>query len=124
MQRIGYTWVALFYTTVLVFVLTHRESLLSAVFRNKLLRWLGGLAYGTYLIHQAILGFVMGPVWGLPFISGRYTFLAAVGSLAITLLVASLSWQYFELPLVRLGHRFNYQLEDHRSTRLAEANAE
>jgi peptidoglycan/LPS O-acetylase OafA/YrhL len=28
--------------------------------------------------------------------------------LALTLLIATLSWRYFELPLVRVGHKFNY----------------
>jgi peptidoglycan/LPS O-acetylase OafA/YrhL len=122
MQRIGYTWVAGFYAAVLVFVLAYRESLLASVFRNKPLRWLGGLAYGVYLIHGAIYGVIFGSIWGAgwPYIADRYTFLAAVGSLGVTLLVASLSWRYFELPLIRMGHKTNYEPEELPSPNLVE----
>ena len=112
MQMIGYTWVALFYATVVLFVLIYRESLLAALFRNRGLRWLGGLAYGVYLIHQTVLGFVLGPVWATPFITNWWKFAAAVGALALTLLIAMVSWRYFELPLVRIGHKFSYHPEE------------
>jgi peptidoglycan/LPS O-acetylase OafA/YrhL len=123
MQRIGYTWVAFFYASVLIFVLAYRESFLSAFFRNKPLRWLGGLAYGVYLLHRAIYGVIFGSIWGggWPYIADRYTFLAAVAALAITLLVASLSWRYFELPLIRVGHKTNYELEENASPTLIAA---
>ncbi|HEY1481864.1 MAG TPA: acyltransferase, partial [Candidatus Acidoferrum sp.] len=115
MQTIGYTWVSLFYATVLLFVLTHSESVLSAILRNKALRWLGGLAYCTYLIHQTVLGFVVGPVWGQLFITSGARFMAVLSALAITLLLANLSWKFLELPLIRKGHRFNYREPEEHS---------
>jgi peptidoglycan/LPS O-acetylase OafA/YrhL len=122
MQRIGYTWMAFFYATVLVFVLTHGESFLSRLFRNKALRWLGILAYGTYLIHQAVQGFIFALIWGRPpAIDSFYMLLGSVASLVITLLIASLSWRYFESPLIRIGHQLSYQLKVARPSVLVEA---
>jgi peptidoglycan/LPS O-acetylase OafA/YrhL len=55
---------------------------------------------------------VLGPVWATPFISSWSKFVAAVGAFALTLLIAMVSWRYFELPFVRIGHKFNYHLEE------------
>ncbi len=109
MQMVGYTWMALFYATTLVFVLTHRNGFLSALLRNRALRWLGKLAYGTYLIHQTVQGLIFALIWGQPpGITSIRTLAASVGSLFITLLMAYLSWKFFELPLIRIGHRLDY----------------
>ena len=54
MKSVGYTWVALFYVTILLFVLTRPNSSLTKVLRMKWLCWLGTLAYGIYLFHQRI----------------------------------------------------------------------
>jgi peptidoglycan/LPS O-acetylase OafA/YrhL len=110
MQRIGYTWIALFYSTVLVFVLTHPDNLLSTIFRSAALRWLGTLAYCTYLVHQAVKGFVYGLFWGRePAITSVHEVLASLFALACTLTIAALSWRYFESPLIRQGHRLAYR---------------
>jgi peptidoglycan/LPS O-acetylase OafA/YrhL len=106
MQQVGYTWVALFYATLLVFVLTSPDSALSALLRNRMLRWLGMLAYGTYLIHQAVQGFVFAAIHCQPgSINSVTDLLVSVACLAITLLLSSLSWRYFESPLIKIGHR-------------------
>jgi peptidoglycan/LPS O-acetylase OafA/YrhL len=125
MQTIGYTWIAFFYAIVLVFVLTHRESFLSEIFRNAILRWLGMLAYCTYLIHQAVQGFVFAAIWGQPpEINSVYTLLGSLSSLAVTLSIASLSWRYFELPLIRYGPHLNYRLVERCSTILVTGRTE
>ncbi len=43
---------ALFYVTILLFVLTRPESTLTKILRMKWLCWLGTLAYGIYLFHH------------------------------------------------------------------------
>jgi peptidoglycan/LPS O-acetylase OafA/YrhL len=113
MQKVGYTWVSFFYVTLLVFVLTHAESFVGAFFRIKALRWLGIRAYGNYLIHHVILGFVFALIWGqLPQINGFYMALGSLVCLAMTLLIANLSWRFFETPIIRLGHGMNYQIQE------------
>jgi peptidoglycan/LPS O-acetylase OafA/YrhL len=119
MQKIGYTWMAFFYATLLVFVLSHRQSFLSGIFRNATLRWLGMLAYCTYLIHQAVQGAVFAAIWHRqPGITDVYTLLTMIACLAATLGIANLSWRYFERPLIGLGHGTEYRDEGTQVSRI------
>lgn len=101
MQRFGFTWTALFYTSILLYALTQPSSILSKVLRFSWLGWLGGLAYGIYLLHELILGMVFG-VFGVqePFVNGWSSLLTTSAALLITILLADFSWSYFEEPLV------------------------
>jgi peptidoglycan/LPS O-acetylase OafA/YrhL len=110
MASAKYTWMALLYVSFLVYSLTRPKSVPSSVLRFKWLGWLGSIAYGTYLLHQGIQGLVFGCVWKhSPEITGGYTALTTVAALVLTLVVARLSWRYFELPLLRTGHRWKYE---------------
>jgi peptidoglycan/LPS O-acetylase OafA/YrhL len=110
MKSIGFTWVALFYVTILLFVLTRPNSSLTKVLRMKWLCWLGTLAYGIYLFHQLIQNLLFGLIWGHGIqITGGATFTAALAAVALTLLLATVSWRYFEQPLIRMGRRSNFE---------------
>jgi peptidoglycan/LPS O-acetylase OafA/YrhL len=112
MKSVGFTWVALFYVTILLFVLTRPDSLLTKLFRMKWLCWLGTLAYGIYLFHQPVQYLLFRLMWGqTPVITSAGTFLATLAALALTLLLATLSWRYFEQPLIRMGRRSNFEFE-------------
>jgi peptidoglycan/LPS O-acetylase OafA/YrhL len=110
MKSIGFTWVALFYVAILLFVLTRPGSALSKALRMKWLCWLGTLAYGIYLFHQPVQNLLFGLIWGhgVP-ITGGATLVATLGALCLTLLLAALSWRYFEQPLIRMGRRSNFE---------------
>jgi peptidoglycan/LPS O-acetylase OafA/YrhL len=106
MKSVGFTWLALFYVTILVFAVTRPDSMLSKILRWKWLCWLGTLAYGIYLFHIGVLDLLFGLIWGYaPKVTGGATFLATLVAIAVTLLLATLSWRYFEQPLLRLGRR-------------------
>jgi peptidoglycan/LPS O-acetylase OafA/YrhL len=109
MQIVGYSWLALFYASVLLFALTHSTSALSGMLRMKWLGWIGAIAYGVYLIHQTVQGMLFG-LCSIhePSITGVSSLLIAFSALVATLVIAKLSWRYFESPLVRLGHRAKY----------------
>lgn len=78
-------------------------------FRSRALCSLGRISYCLYLIHQPINGILHGLLLGgrpdfvtLPQIA--VTLLAAVTSVAL----ATLSWLYFERPILRYGRRWQY----------------
>lgn len=110
MSVLGYTWLGLFYLMFLVLGLTQPDTLLSRLLRNPALRGLGEISYGTYLFHVGLNGFWHGVIRGE---SPQMNSLgdAAVGLLALvsTLLIAKISWMFFERPFVRLGHSFHYE---------------
>ena len=108
-QTVGYTWLALFFAVMLLLVLSQRGSLLAAFMRLGFLRDIGGVSYCIYIIHTAVFllchEFLL---HALPVVTdGRaaaVTFFAAL----VTYAIAKLSWKYFEQPLLRRGHGFQY----------------
>jgi len=106
---IGYTWIALFYACLLLFTLKETQTWLAALMRWRFLRWLGGISYCVYLIHLTF-NFIAHALLhgGLPEIYTARGVAAAVLALAATLAVASLSWRFFEKPLIRRGHTYSY----------------
>jgi peptidoglycan/LPS O-acetylase OafA/YrhL len=113
----GYTWIAFFYVNLLLYSLTKPSSVVSRALRINWLRWLGSIAYGTYLLHQMILGMLFGWIWSRePAITGGYTLLTTLAALALTLMIAKLSFSYYENPLIKLGHRSRYRFEGTEAT--------
>jgi len=97
----GYSVIALFHTAVLVLAVTAgKGELLGRVLRWAWLRKIGTVAYGVYLVHLPVVGLASllvsapAPVYVLAF--------------GLTFILAWLSWEYFEKPLVRRGHRYQY----------------
>lgn len=113
MRSVGFSWLALFYVSVLLFAVTRQSSLLSRCLRNRPLMWLGSIAYGVYLMHEAVQGIVFGYLkHAAPGIYGWRDLPLALLSLAVTLAVARASWIYFERPLVQIGHRWQYRSKE------------
>jgi peptidoglycan/LPS O-acetylase OafA/YrhL len=98
------------YAALLLLVVSMPQSPFARVARWRWLRGLGIIAYGTYLIHQPVSGFVFGFAhrhW--PYIEEASDLALVALSLAITIVVAAASWRWFETPLLRLGRRWNYE---------------
>jgi peptidoglycan/LPS O-acetylase OafA/YrhL len=108
----GYTLIALFFLSLLMYSLLVRESWLSRCLRWNCLRALGTIAYGTYLFHFLIFNafFAIFRASAPRIVTSR-DLLIACAALGATFAVCALSWRYFEKPLLRKGHSENYQFE-------------
>lgn len=67
------------------------------------LRGLGSIAYGVYLLHPLVFNIAAAAYRG-----PARSAVVIVAGVACTLVIAQLSWEWFEKPIVRLGHRVSY----------------
>jgi len=108
MITFGYSWLGLWYGVVLLIAVTNPDHLISRALRLRPLRALGSIAYGVYLIHliALVVCTTIMSTWlrSLPLRTVGSTTLA----LGVTLLLAQCSWTWFERPIVRHGHRYQY----------------
>jgi len=106
---IGFSWLALFYSAMLLTVVADKGSWLAALMRLRFLGWLGGISYCVYLLHDTFNLLAHRIVFHAD--TRLYTvqhFLVSAAALLATLGVAALSWRYFEKPLIRMGHEYSY----------------
>jgi peptidoglycan/LPS O-acetylase OafA/YrhL len=106
---LGYSWLALTYLLFLLISITERRGVVTVISRNILLRKLGNISYGVYLLHQAVNylchGIILKQSPQLKTLTGVLTTLLA---LLVTLIVAYLSYTFFEKRFLKLGHSFRY----------------
>jgi peptidoglycan/LPS O-acetylase OafA/YrhL len=118
----GFTLIAAFFLCLLLYAMIASDSWLSRFLRLRWLRSLGIVAYGTYLFHDLILGlFFVFFRSGKPRISSWQDLLLTLAALVTTMVICSVSWEFFERRLVRIGHRWNYSVESTEGAGLAEA---
>ena len=110
---LGYSWLALFYVTLLFTVLVDSNGKLARIMRWRWLMKLGGISYCVYLIHipinEILHASLLRSAPSIASLSGIGVTLLAV---VLTLGIAVLSWKYFEEPMVRRGHRFRYNFKN------------
>jgi len=106
---IGYTWLGAFYGCLLLVVMSQKQGWLATVMRWKALGQLGTISYCVYVIHLAIDRLAHSLVFHTePQIYNLKGVGVTLLALVLTLALASLSWRYFEKPLIRRGHSFAY----------------
>jgi peptidoglycan/LPS O-acetylase OafA/YrhL len=108
-QTVGYSWIALFYVSLLLILLTDTAGPLARVARIGWLGEWGRISYCMYLIHAAVKYYctnliVHSTTQYTPWRSEA----AILLSLATTFAIAKLSWMFFESPLLQQGHRYKY----------------
>jgi peptidoglycan/LPS O-acetylase OafA/YrhL len=102
-------WLAGLYSIFILIAFTGTEPRLGSLLRSPVLVWFGQLSYGIYMFHEAVRGLLHGalghsaPQMRTPLDAG-ITILA----LFVTLLLAMFSYRFFESPILRFGHRFQY----------------
>jgi len=121
MATVGFTWLALTYLAFLLYALLYRDSWISRCLRWNWLRGLGVIAYGTYLFHEFFLGLFFARI---PWLYSWHDIRVSFFALVVTILLCRLSWVYFEKPLVKIGHRTNYQFGAAKLANTAPAPAE
>jgi peptidoglycan/LPS O-acetylase OafA/YrhL len=106
---IGYTWLAFFYGCLLLVVLSQRKEWIAGVMRWKILRGLGTISYCVYIVHETfnLLAHQI-LLHGQPEIYDAKGVGVTLLSVVLTVVVASVSWRYFEKPLIRRGHSYSY----------------
>jgi peptidoglycan/LPS O-acetylase OafA/YrhL len=103
------TAIGFFFVFLLLITLTDKKGLLGRIFNWSPLRELGKISYCVYIIHCAVS-------WALyrsilhtePRFDGWYAIGVSVLSFAVTVLIAELSWRYFENPLIHRSHHYVY----------------
>jgi peptidoglycan/LPS O-acetylase OafA/YrhL len=103
----GYSLIALFYTFCLLISVSAIEGGVHRLLCQKWLMALGTIAYCTYLIHEPLVQA------GRRVLEMRYSQQTAwipggMLGIAATLSIASISWRFFEKPLLRRGHKYQY----------------
>ncbi|HXT13757.1 MAG TPA: acyltransferase [Candidatus Angelobacter sp.] len=109
MDTFGFTWIALFYACFLMLATTAKDGLVARVLRNRVLRHFGLIAYGMYLFHMAVDTLMHGALLGKSTEINTFTDLGVTAlAFGVTWLLAVLSWNFFEKPIIRWGHSFSY----------------
>lgn len=100
------SFVGLFFASLLVVALTRKESHFAKLTRAAFLRRLGRISYCVYIIHLAMKWVASHVLFHKDpeFTDWRYLFVVVLG-LALTWIVAELSWRFIEDPLIHRGHR-------------------
>ena len=82
-----------------------REGTIRQRLSGKVAVWLGDISYGVFAIHLFVMGWLFRALDIVPFTGHFVTIL--VLDLAITFVLATLSYRYFERPILRLkNHRW------------------
>jgi peptidoglycan/LPS O-acetylase OafA/YrhL len=105
----GFSWLAVFYTCILLIAISTSDGVVSRILQNQSLMRLGTLAYCSYLVHVAIMNALRHPLKAhFPQFPVAAWLVGGILGIALTLTVATLSYKYFERPLLRRGHRYSY----------------
>lgn len=109
MTTFGLSWIALFYTCILLLVVSDSQGAVRNALCKRWLMGLGTLAYCIYLVHVPLLH-AGRHLFAVAFDASATAswFLGGIAGIVATLIVAAVSWRYFEKPLLRMGHRYVY----------------
>jgi peptidoglycan/LPS O-acetylase OafA/YrhL len=104
-RTIGDLLSSITFAYVLLWLIRFRGSRLTACLRLSPVRHLSNISYGAYLFHLPIAAALVpiSAALGMKALSQGY--LRVVSVFVLTVVVASLSWRFFESPLLRLKER-------------------
>jgi peptidoglycan/LPS O-acetylase OafA/YrhL len=83
------------------------------ILNSRGLGFLGSISYGLYLIHQPVAGLLHGLLLGTrPDTENIEQTLVTIAALVISVILAWLSWKFFESKIVQIGHRWKYSTRE------------
>ncbi|MGB0768211.1 MAG: acyltransferase family protein [Phycisphaeraceae bacterium] len=113
-RTVGFTVIAFFFGGVITWIVAHRPG-------EGATRWLlvkpltelGKIGYGMYVFHRLLmfpLGIILPADKALAITGNRYAagLLWLACAVILTLIVATLSWRFFEAPILKLKKHFPY----------------
>jgi peptidoglycan/LPS O-acetylase OafA/YrhL len=102
-----YSLLGLLYFQLLLTTLLNRRF--DAIFSTPTLRYLGTIAYGLYLLHfVTISGIHALAVRIHQGQSGWLVLVVSISGICLAIVLAAISWEFIEKPLIRRGHRYKY----------------
>jgi peptidoglycan/LPS O-acetylase OafA/YrhL len=106
-----YSWIAIFFTSVLLLVLADREGLLARLTRVRFLQSCSRVSYCFYLLHFGILGMCHWVAFrSTPRIDDLPGLGVTIFAAGLTWAIAQASWKFFEQPLIEISHKATYAL--------------
>jgi peptidoglycan/LPS O-acetylase OafA/YrhL len=106
MSQAGYTLLAIFYWLVLLKGVLQPDGVIARILRLRALQELGILAYGVYLFHEPVRMICNGD--RPPQFATLSAYSTVLLAFVLTIVLAKISWHFFEKPIIRIGHRFKY----------------
>jgi peptidoglycan/LPS O-acetylase OafA/YrhL len=109
MVSLGFSWMALFYLSLLLICLVAKNRWILSVFCFAPLKALGYISYFVYLFHQLVNHLTHYVFFSArPVFSSSESVLATVASLGVTLALGAVSWKLVERPFIDYGRRYSY----------------
>lgn len=94
-------------------VFVYRKESANLIWRWKWLVFAGSISYPLYMYHQAINGLIHGYLFqSEPLITSYTHLLASIPVMALSILLATISYKYMEKPIRRYGHQLSNRLSN------------
>jgi peptidoglycan/LPS O-acetylase OafA/YrhL len=104
----GYTVLSLLFFCTVLMAVTEKRGLISFVTRNKLLREIGVISFGVYLLHRPVSELFWFLLGGETSESLAARVLITIGAWLLPFALAYISWVFFERRIVNWGRSFKY----------------
>jgi peptidoglycan/LPS O-acetylase OafA/YrhL len=108
MNTLGYSWIGLFYTALLLIAVLPGARRVQSLLSSRYLIFLGTIAYCGYLIHMPLIYGFRDVLLHFKFSQTVTSFAGGLLGVGATLILATISWKFFEEPLLRRGRSYGY----------------